>query len=190
MAEIVEINLVCDEIINHKILLSFINNKMPINCRYNKIEVMDNWEYENFYELDSEENLLQLVDKKIVCITRKEKDGYVGLNIEKVENVFCYTLWFNQEKYEFSNEYSKLIERFVLFAKQEIDNKFNICAIGKEVFFEYHSNKNKLFDASHNIDVWINLDIDITDSILKKYERCDYDNCIILKNRNINKLFD
>lgn len=192
MAEIVEINLICDENLNHKILLSFIHKFTVIDYGSKSIEVMENWEYEKYYKINSEENLEQLINTKIVCITEKAEEGYVGLNIEKIDDKFCYTMWFNQEKYELESEYHKLIEAVIIFISQRIKNQLNLCTIGKEVVFEYQDDYNELFASSHNIDIWIVLDNlfdfekEITDSNLTKYEKCNIDKFVVLKDRKIN----
>ena len=70
---------------------------------------MNNWAYEGLHRLGSKEDIQNLLDTKIVCITQKAVDGYVGLNIEKVDKRFCYTIWFNNNKYENINNYKEIL---------------------------------------------------------------------------------
>ena len=62
---------------------------------------------------------------------------YVGLNIEKVEDKFCYTIWFNLEKYESVSDYYQLIKAFITFVKQRIVNKFTLCALVRRLFLSF-----------------------------------------------------
>lgn len=155
MAEVIEINLICENVLSYEILLSFIHKQAEIDYSSRVIEVMDNWEYENSYVVNSKEDLYNMINTKIVCITEKANKGYVGLNIEKVEDKFCYTIWFNMEKYEIVSDYYQLIKAFITFLQKKIVNKFILCAIGKEVVFEFQGDYNTLLNNSHNIDIWI-----------------------------------
>lgn len=185
MAEVVEINLVCKEVLKYDILLEFINKNIDNCYGVETIKAMDNWVDDTSIEIDSKEILDCLFNNKIICITEKTNSGFVGIDIERIESVINYTVWFNQEKYDISSEYYNLINNFLLFIKQEIKNKFVLCAIGKEVVFDFQNDYTRLFKTSHNIDIWINMDIELTDTILQKYEKFTVDNYTVLKKRNI-----
>lgn len=196
MAEVIEINLVCNDKLNFEMLFSFIHEQTEIDASSRVIEVMDNWEYENTYVINSKQDLNSLVSSKIVCITEKAKDGYVGLNIEKIENKFCYTIWFNMEKYDFTSHYFRLIKEFIIFLKQIMDNQLVLCAIGKEVVFDYQGDYDKLLGDAHNIDIWICLD-DLFDfekgvyaSLLKKFDLSKIDDYWMLIKSNINMVMN
>lgn len=107
MAEVVEINIISSVVLDNDILFSFIHEQVEIQGN-RTIEAMNNWAYEGLHKLGSKEDIQNLLDTKIVCITQKAVDGYVGLNIEKVDKRFCYTIWFNNNKYENINNYYKL----------------------------------------------------------------------------------
>ena len=94
MAEVVEINIISSVVLDNDILFSFIHEQVEIQGN-RTIEAMNNWAYEGLHRLGSKEDIQNLLDTKIVCITQKAVDGYVGLNIEKVDKRFCYTIWFN-----------------------------------------------------------------------------------------------
>ena len=191
MAEVIEINLICEDVLSYEILFSFIHKQAEIDYSSRVIEVMDNWEYENSYVVNSKEDLNNMINTKIVCITEKANEGYVGLNIEKVEDKFCYTIWFNLEKYESVSDYYQLIKAFITFVKQRIVNKFTLCAIGKEVVFEFQGNYNTLLNNSHNIDIWIYVDAlfdfekDTYDSNLINYELIKLDDYEMLRKKHI-----
>lgn len=154
MAEVVEINLISACILNTEMIFQFIKKEVEIEKNSQIVEVMDNWEHKNSYVINSKENLQNLINSKIVCIIEKTTDGYVGVDIEKVNGKFCYTIWFNSLKYEAIENYHQLIQKFTVFAN-ELSENFILCAIGKEVIFEYQDNFNKLLNSSHNIDIWI-----------------------------------
>lgn len=154
MAEVVEINIISSVVLDNDILFSFIHEQVEIQGN-RTIEAMNNWAYEGLHRLGSKEDIQNLLDTKIVCITQKAVDGYVGLNIEKVDKRFCYTIWFNNNKYENINNYYQLIKSFISFAMPQIDKQLIVCAIGKEVIFEFDEDMNKLLNNAHNIDIWI-----------------------------------
>lgn len=154
MAEVVEINIISRVVLDNDILFSFIHEQVEIQGN-RTIEAMNNWAYEGLHRLGSKEDIQNLLDTKIVCITQKAVDGYVGLNIEKVNKRFCYTIWFNNNKYENINNYYQLIKSFISFAMPQIDKQLIVCAIGKEVIFEFDEDMNKLLNNAHNIDIWI-----------------------------------
>ena len=187
MAEVIEINLICENVLSYEILLSFIHKQAEIDYSSRVIEVMDNWEYENSYVVNSKEDLYNMINTKIVCITEKANKGYVGLNIEKVEDKFCYTIWFNMEKYEIVSDYYQLIKAFIAFLQKKIVNKFILCAIGKEVVFEFQGDYNTLLNNSHNIDIWIcvytlfDFEKDICDLKLINYELIKLDDYQMLR---------
>ena len=154
MAEVVEINIISRVVLDNDILFSFIHEQVEIQGN-RTIEAMNNWAYEGLHKLGSKEDIQNLLDTKIVCITQKAVDGYVGLNIEKVDKRFYYTIWFNNNKYENINNYYQLIKSFISFAMLQIGKQLIVCAIGKEVIFEFDEDMNKLLNNAHNIDIWI-----------------------------------
>lgn len=81
MAEVVEINIISRVVLDNDILFSFIHEQVEIQGN-RTIEAMNNWAYEGLHRLGSKEDIQNLLDTKIVCITQKAVDGYVGLNIE------------------------------------------------------------------------------------------------------------
>lgn len=185
MAEVVEIHIICKENLKLDIIREFIDKEMGDCCINESIVAMDNWEYENSIMITSQEVGKYLLRKKIICIEEKIEDGAVGINIERLASGVYYTIWFNQKKYDNLSEYNNLINQFLLFLKQEVRSRFLLCAIGKEVIFEFQNDYINLFQKSHGIDMWINLNIELTDVIMQKFEIVAWDNYIVLKNRNL-----
>lgn len=55
-----------------------------------------------------------------------------------------------------NSKYANLINDFVQYTVDSgMINNISICAIGKEVIFEYLGDMEKTISAAHNIDVWI-----------------------------------
>ncbi|MCQ2534748.1 MAG: hypothetical protein MJ172_09305 [Clostridia bacterium] len=185
MAEVVEINFICKDELKLDILREFIHKEIGDCCRNESIEAMDNWDYDHSIKIDSQEISEYLFRNKIICIEEKIEDGAVGINVERLESSVYYTIWFNQKKYNNLSEYNNLINQFLLFLNQEIRSHFLLCAIGKEVIFEFQNDYINLFQKSHGIDIWINLNIELTDVIMQKYEIINWDNSIVLKNRKL-----
>lgn len=185
MAEVVEINFICKDELKLDILREFIRKEIGDCCKNESIEAMDNWDYDNSIKIDSQEISEYLFRNKIICIEEKIEDGAVGINVERLEKGVYYTIWFNQKKYDNLSEYNNLINQFLLFVNQEIRSHFLLCGIGKEVIFEFQNDYINLFQKSHGIDIWINLNIELSDVIMQKYETINWDNYIVLKNRKL-----
>ena len=187
MAEVVEINIISRVVLDNDILFSFIHEQVEIQ-RNRTIEAMNNWAYEGLHRLGSKEDIQNLLDTKIVCITQKAVDGYVGLNIEKVDKRFCYTIWFNNNKYENINNYYQLIKSVISFAMPQIDKQLIVCAIGKEVIFEFDEDMNKLLNNAHNIDIWIffneMLDVNSLDLKMSDYKIDKTKDYLIIKKQS------
>ena len=154
MAEVVEINIISRVVLDNDILFSFIHEQVEIQGN-RTIEAMNNWAYEGLHRLGSKEDIQNLLDTKIVCITQKAVDGYVGLNIEKVDKRFYYTIWFNNNKYENINNLFQLIKSFISFAMLQIGKQLIVCAIGKEVIFEFDEDMNKLIESIQERGVYL-----------------------------------
>lgn len=187
MAEVVEINIISSVVLDNDILFSFIHEQVEIQGN-RTIEAMNNWAYEGLHRLGSKEDIQNLLDTKIVCITQKAVDGYVGLNIEKVDKRFCYTIWFNNNKYENINNYYQLIKSFISFAMPQIGKQLIVCAIGKEVIFEFDEDMNKLLNNAHNIDIWIffneMLDVNSLDLKMSDYKIDKTKDYLIIKKQS------
>lgn len=187
MAEVVEINIISRVVLDNDILFSFIHEQVEIQGN-RTIEAMNNWAYEGLHRLGSKEDIQNLLDTKIVCITQKAVDGYVGLNIEKVDKRFCYTILFNNNKYENINNYYQLIKSVISFAMPQIDKQLIVCAIGKEVIFEFDEDMNKLLNNAHNIDIWIffneMLDVNSLDLKMSDYKIDKTKDYLIIKKQS------
>lgn len=156
MGEVIEINIVSHEKCQISHLLRFISLQMKDSVIKRTIEIMDNWQYENVFEVADEMDIEDFVDTKIISITEMMSMGQAGVNIESLNGYYTYCIWFNG-KYSMSDiEYIELIKHFIDYACNiEMIDKILIGAIGKESIFEYLKDIKKTINTSHNIDVWI-----------------------------------
>lgn len=143
-----------------------INEKREEKIGIEKMLSIDDWAWTNQREvqgfLDMERRLEE--GKIIVIYIESNKWKNVGLYIEKEEEEYIYTLWFNTEgipeldsskinnsniKY-YKRAYSVLEE---LIVKYNIN--FRIIAIGVESDVSYCDNLKKMISDSYNVVVWI-----------------------------------
>lgn len=156
MGEVIEINLVSCKKCKISDLLQFISLQMSDSVIKKTIEIMDNWQYENVFEITTEEDIEQFIDDKIVCITEILSIGQAGITIESFSSCYTYSIWFNWKKELPNVKYIELINRFIKYmCNIEETDDILICAIGKEVQFEYGNNIKETISTAHNIDVWI-----------------------------------
>lgn len=178
MGEVVEINIVSCKKCPISDLLQFVLLQMGEKVVKKTIEIMDNWQYENVFEITNEEEIEQFIDNKIICITEIRSIGQAGINIEVLNNCYIYCIWFNSKKYFSDSEYIILINNFIeyIFSGKIFEN-ISICAIGKEVRFEYLADRKKIISTAHNIDVWILDNEEYFDNNFKDYEILEDKNC-------------
>lgn len=119
-----------------------------------KIEIMDNWRYENLFELDFFDihKVKEYAESKIILITDTMTDGQKGLCIEALsENCYNVEIWFNQK-----NElYKDIIDSLLRTIIENMINDIDLIAIGKEIVFYYDEDFEQADKKSHNIDTWI-----------------------------------
>lgn len=171
MGEVIEFNLVSRKNLM-KDLMHFMKKKLKgENIRY-KFEIMDNWEYQNAYEIDKEEMLSELVESKIVTVTIFTTFGNLGLSGEYQGDVYIYCIW-HHPKNEIPNERNDCIYDFIDFISHCYEKKeMIICAIGQETKFEYENELAKTVKSSHNIDIWIISDQYYNPLFFHKYRKC------------------
>lgn len=85
MGEVLEISCVIkskDGIIN---LYEYMKHTPNNENLSEKIEIMDNWQYENVFELDifNIDVVREYIENKIILITEQTVDGWKGLNDEQ-----------------------------------------------------------------------------------------------------------
>lgn len=156
MAEVIEINIIS---INKGLLLRFLDF-IPLQMKERtvkrKIEVMDNWQYDNVETIDTIDALKRFIGSKIVCITDIGARGTAGIVIEPINGLLQYNIWFNSAQLSTEAEYYKLITAFIEYlSKSKILNDVIIGGIGKETKFEYFDNAKDIIDNTHNVNIWL-----------------------------------
>lgn len=171
MGEVIEINIVSSEKYLLSDLLHFISLQVNDRIITKTVETMDNWQYENLERINLDEEVEKFVDNKIICVTEIWSNGQTGVNIENVNGVFMYCIWFNSIMYSSNIEYIKLIDHFIKYiSNMGMLENIIIGAIGRETIFEYFNDIRKITSEAHNIDVWIIDKINYMDKIFKDYQ--------------------
>ena len=84
--------------------------------------------------------------------------------------------------------YYQLIKSVISFAMPQIDKQLIVCAIGKEVIFEFDEDMNKLLNNAHNIDIWIffneMLDVNSLDLKMSDYKIDKTKDYLIIKKQS------
>lgn len=156
MGEVIEINIVSYKKYFANDLMQFISLFVNDVVIKTTIEVMDNWRYENSFEITSEKEIEYYLNDKIICITETFSVGQAGVNIEHLNGNYAYCIWFNWKQILSDTEYMRFVHNAIkcICHDEQIENVL-VCAIGKEVIFEYLNDIKSTISKSHNVDVWI-----------------------------------
>lgn len=178
MAVVLDINLLCKEIIDFSILKDIMNN---YEVNLDTISSIDNWMWDNEQKVVNDFNSMSKIlnQNKIIVIklaSRLFKD--LGIYIEKTGTDYLYTLWLNTEGYPQLDSDLVNIENRIYYESvyQEIlkfENKnpelLKIVGIGIESDFFYSRDIVDIIRNSKNITAWI-LNGNIKDKIsLSRY---------------------
>lgn len=156
MSEVVEINIVSRKKYPISDLLKFISLQMNNSIIKKTITAVDNWQYENAFEITEENDIEKFIDNKIICIAEELSIGQAGIDIEVLNNHYTYCVWFNWKSELSYEQYTNIIDNFIDYvSNSEMIDDISICAIGKEVIFEYLNDIKKTISTAHNIDVWL-----------------------------------
>lgn len=153
MGEVLEISCVIkskDGIIN---LYEYMKHTPNNENLSEKIEIMDNWLYENVFELDifNIDVVREYIENKIILIKEQTVDGWKGLDIEIIsENCYNVEIWYNQREESYDEIKKNLLELICNNGKEDIC----LIAIGKEILFEFDEDFLKMDKKSH-VEVWI-----------------------------------
>lgn len=163
MAIVLDINFLCNNMLD----ISIIENLLiEYQVKVDTINCLDNWMWDNEKEVESLNGIEKmLMNNQIVVIKLKRpliKD--LGMYIEKIENIYQYTLWINTEGYpeldcDMINEknrriYEKILQAILCMKEKDL-NIFEIIGIGLETDIHYNKNIIDIIKNSENILVWI-----------------------------------
>lgn len=161
MAIVLDINFLCNRMLDIDIIVELLND---YGVSIKSINSIDNWMWDNEQKvecLNQVEGVLN--DYRIVIIELKKvliKD--LGVYIEKIENLYLYTLWINTEGYQMLDcdkvtlENSKFYEEIfqtILKVNKRVENIFEVIGIGLETDFYYSENVMDTIQNSKNIVV-------------------------------------
>lgn len=154
MGELVEISMVGKNLNLYKQLLDFLIKYTNEEYIIKSIKVMDNWKYDNIFELSSLSEINKYIIEKIICIDIKTvKNKNIGESIESKKDMFYIEGWFNFSEEITRHKYENLINNFVVNFKN--NESINVCGIGKEIMVNYDSGILQAIEESHNIDLWM-----------------------------------
>lgn len=163
MAIVLDINFLCNNMLD----ISIIENLLiEYQVKVDTINCLDNWMWDNEKEVESLNGIEKmLMNNQIVVIKLKRpliKD--LGMYIEKIENIYQYTLWINTEGYpeldcDMINEknrriYEKILQAILCMKEKDL-NIFEIIGIGLETDIHYSKKIIDIIKNSENILVWI-----------------------------------
>lgn len=156
MGEVIEINIISKRknILDKLLQYSSLSAKGQI-VDYT-IEIMDNWEYDNVFELNDIKLVQHYIDDRIICITQKKDLGVNGISVENIEGEYNYCVWYNPMNAFTDKEYLEYSKIFIeYFFCNMMQDEITLCAIGKETLFIYDRNIYQIVNESHNIDIWL-----------------------------------
>ena len=170
MAVALDINFLSNELMDIDIIENLFKKH---NVKIVSINSIDNWMWDNEKEIDSLMHIGKVLNHcQIVIIKLKQplmKD--LGIFIEKVENLYLYTVWMNTEGYPMLDcdaitlencKYFENIFATLLKMKENNINIFEVVAIGLETDIHYSKNILDMIQESKNVFVWIfNQDVEL-----------------------------
>ena len=170
MAIVLDINFLSNELMGIDTIESFLKK---YNVKIVSINSIDNWMWDNEKEIGSLMQIAKVLNNcQIVIIKLKHplmKD--LGIFIEKVENLYLYTVWMNTEGYPMldcdaitseNRKYFENIFSIVLKIRENNKNTFEAAAIGLETDIHYSKDILDMIQKSKNVLVWIfNQDVEL-----------------------------
>lgn len=162
MAIVLDINVLCKKVLNFNLIKDLINDYEAVVDSINSI---DTWEWDNeqqinFWQIEDVVNKGKIIIVKLV--SPKFKD--LGIYIEKMNDVYLYTLWINTEGYpELDSDtisvknriYYEKVYREILKINKSNQSLIKIVGIGLETEFSYDENVIGIVQSSRNMSVWI-----------------------------------
>lgn len=177
MAIVFDVNVISNKILDIDILEELLHD---YGVSIESASRIDNWMWENEKEIKFLRQIGEVLNEHgIVIIKLKHpliKD--LGIYIEKIENVYFYTVWINTEGYPMLDcdkitsencKYYKMIIEIVLRMNKTAINIFEVVAIGLETDISYSKDIINMIKESQNIIIWI-----LNESIELNHELCGY----------------
>ena len=113
MGEVIEINMLSNTADLMNEILGILKKQFGLEQTTCSIRIMDNWHYDNLFEVDSVDRAKKFIDNKIVTITESMGNTQIGVSIEKTEQAYVYQFWINPDKEVLEQEYIMIQDRLV-----------------------------------------------------------------------------
>lgn len=164
MGEVIEVSIISHDDDIAKKVMCFMEDLFEIKNGIQNIEVMDNWNYENTFYLNSLVEAKKYMRSKIITYTENSLGKQIGVSIEHFTDYYQYDFWYNPRLELSANEYKNIYGQFVNYFQKELKDGILIAGIGREIFIDFDLNIDDIIKKSYNIDIWI----------IKKdiYEKC------------------
>lgn len=192
MAIVLDINFLCNKMLNIDVVVTLLNK---YNVSIESMNSIDNWMWDNEKNIESSQQFASILDAQHIIVIKLKspliKD--MGIYIEKIEKCYFYTMWINTEgypmldcdkitwgNYEFYNNLLQLI----LEINEAFNNSFEIIGIGLETDIYYNENIIDTIQNSKNVMLWIiNKHIELNNE-LKSYKVSRIKGICILEKSN------
>lgn len=171
MGEVIEISIVSNKKDIIERTICFMEDIFEMHNVIQNIEVMDNWNYENLFNLDSLEETKKYMDSKIITLTRSSLNEQIGVSLERLLGCYCYHFWYNPKQELSENDCKDIYDLYVNYILGKLKYDILMCGIGREISINFGMDIDEIIKDSHNVDIWI-IQKDI-------YEKCGLKNITI-----------
>ena len=163
MAIALDINLLCNKMLNADIVSKLLNQ---YSVSIESMNSIDNWMWENEKKIDSFKQFETILDARHIVVIKLKRPLVkdMGIFIEKMENHYLYEVWVNTEGYPMldcdkitsdNHEFYKDLLQAILEADKAIDIPFEMIGIGLETDIRYNGNIMDTIENSKNVILWI-----------------------------------
>ena len=163
MAVVLDINMLCNEILDLNMIATLLNK---YSICMESMNVIDSWMWDNEKKVEDLNQIASILDMQHIVIIKLKSHQIkdMGVYIEKFENQYLYTLWINTEGYPMLDcekitkdncEYYKEIVRAILELNGLIKDFFDLVGIGLETDICYEKNVMDIVQNSKNVMIWI-----------------------------------
>lgn len=98
MAIVLDINFLCNKMLNIDVVVTLLNR---YNVSIESMNSIDNWMWDNEKNIESSQQFASILDAQHIIVIKLKspliKD--MGIYIEKIEKCYFYTMWINTEGY-------------------------------------------------------------------------------------------
>lgn len=154
MGELIEISIISHKDNIADKMLCFMEKVFDMHNGIQRIEVMDNWCYENAFCLTSLDEIKSYIDSKIITLTKNSLTEQIGVMIEHSLNYY-YHFWYNPEQEFSESEYRNSCNIFADYIIDKRKDDILMCGIGREISVNFDMSIEEIIQKSHNIDLWI-----------------------------------